>query len=269
MAPRLLDLHEVDQLAAAGLDDQRQGRLLQHRRVHLADPQRVEHVGADGGELHGAGVDSRLIQQEQEQGVVGVAKGGDPDGAARQRRHRADGAGLRRGRGEREQRQPPGGGHPADRGAVGGRLQRDVERRAGIVDGAAHQRLHRRVPAAGVDELDGQPLRGEVPAHPRDLVGHDAQELAAEGEPDGGRAVPPVAAATADRDDPGRAREALERGAPIPPGARRRPAAVRRVRPGRRSANRPQQARIRRLAAAHGGDHTTGRRPCYDPKAPS
>ena len=202
--------------------------------------------------------------------MVGVAEGGDPDGPAFERRHRVDGAGLRRGGCEREQRQPPGGRHPADRGPVGGRLQRDVERRAGVIDGAAHQRLHCRVPAAGVDELDGQPLLGKAPARPRHLVGHDAQELAAEGQPDGGvspsRAAhlpQPLTAMTPAA--PTRLFSVVRRSHSAPGAGQRRSVASD---PARGSETTPQQLRVRGLAAAHGGDHTTRRRPCYDRQAP-
>ena len=59
---------------------------------------------------------------------------------------------------------------------------RDVERGRGIVDGAADQRLHRGVAAAGIDQLDVEAVVLEVAVRARDLVGHDAEKLAAEGE---------------------------------------------------------------------------------------
>jgi hypothetical protein len=62
-------------------------------------------------------------------------------------------------------------------------LQRHVERCAGILDGAADQRLHGLIAAAGIDELDVQAFCREVTAGAGDLVGHDAEELAAEREP--------------------------------------------------------------------------------------
>ena len=61
---------------------------------------------------------------------------------------------------------------------------RDVERGGGIVDGAADQRLHRGAAAAGIDELDVEPVVLEQAAGARDLVRHAAQELAAIGELD-------------------------------------------------------------------------------------
>ena len=72
---------------------------------------------------------------------------------------------------QREQRQPAGGGEAADVGAVGEGLHRHVERGRRIVDGAADQRLHRRVAAAGVDELDVEPFGLEEAAGAGELVG--------------------------------------------------------------------------------------------------
>ena len=77
---------------------------------------------------------------------------------------------------------------------VGG--DRHVERGGGVVDRAADQRLHGGAAAAGIDQLDVEPVVLEQAAGARDLVGHAAKELAAIGELD---ALPCAAAS------PGRA----------------------------------------------------------------
>jgi hypothetical protein len=98
--------------------------------------------------------------------------------------HTADGFALAGRYGQPEQRQPPGGGEAPDHGAIGGRLQHDVEGGARVLDRAADQRLHRRVAAAGVDKLDVEAFSGEVTLGARHFIGDDAQELTAEGKTD-------------------------------------------------------------------------------------
>src|SRR5262249_18973819 len=81
--------------------------------------------------------------------------------------------------------QPAGDGEAADiRPDIGVGLDGHVERGRGIIDSAADERLHRRVAAAGVDELDFEAVPPEQTARARDLVGHAAEELAAIGELD-------------------------------------------------------------------------------------
>src|SRR5262249_23023222 len=63
-------------------------------------------------------------------------------------------------------------------------LDRNVEGGRTIIDGAADERLHRRVAAAGIDELHIEPVVLEMAGRARDLVGHAAQELTAIGEVD-------------------------------------------------------------------------------------
>src|SRR5262249_2334818 len=55
--------------------------------------------------------------------------------------------------------------------------------RGGVVDGAADQRLHRGIAAAGVNELDVKSVILEITISAGYFVWHSAQELAAIGEP--------------------------------------------------------------------------------------
>src|SRR3546814_13514522 len=78
-------------------------------------------------------------------------------------------------------RRPPRSTRPAPRfpytTLVRSGLQRDVGRGAGIIDGAADQRLHRRVAAARVDQFDVEALIGEMAAGARHLVDRKSTRL--------------------------------------------------------------------------------------------
>ena len=69
-------------------------------------------------------------------------------------------------------------------------MQCDVKRGASVFDGAADERLHGGIATPRVHELDVEPLLGEMPASPRHLIGHDAEQLPAERESQfGGRGI--------------------------------------------------------------------------------
>ena len=116
--------------------------------------------------------------------MVGIAQRRNTDGLAREIVDGVDVACRLRGRHQREQRQPAGGGEGADIGAVGVGLDRDIERGSGIIDGTADQRLHRGIAAAGIDEFDIEAVIFEMAPGAGDLIGNDAQQLAAESKPD-------------------------------------------------------------------------------------
>ena len=178
------EVHAVDQHARAGTLQQGEGRLLHQAGVDLSLAQRFQKVDAHGGELDLAGVGLHLRQQIERQRVVGIAEPGHRDGAALQVADSFDLSGGLRRRHEREQGQPSGHGEAPDRRAFGEGGDGDVERRRGVIDGVADQRLHRRAAAAGVDQLDIEAVLLEVAGRARDLVRHAAQELAAIGELD-------------------------------------------------------------------------------------
>ncbi|MDB5408355.1 MAG: hypothetical protein JWL84_3267 [Rhodospirillales bacterium] len=116
--------------------------------------------------------------------MVSIAERRDSDGAVGEVLDLADLIRLARRRRDGEQRQPAGRREAADLGAMGIGLQRDAERGRAVLDGAADQRLHRRVAAARIDQLGVEPMLGEMPVGAGDLVGDDAEELAAEGDLD-------------------------------------------------------------------------------------
>lgn len=184
VAARLLQVHQVHQHPPAGADQQRRRRLLHHAGVDVPHAQGVEEVGAQHGEAHGVGAHPGPPQQGQRQQVVGVAERGDAHGPAAQVGHGAQLPRQARSRGQGEERQPAGGEEAHDAGPAGVGGQRHVEGGGGVVDGAAHQRLHGGAAAAEVDELDVQPLLGEVAVVAGHLVGHHAEELAAEAQGD-------------------------------------------------------------------------------------
>lgn len=62
----IVEVHEVDELAAAGLNHERQCGLLDHRGVDLPETQGLEEVGAKGREPYGLRVDSGATQQVQQ-----------------------------------------------------------------------------------------------------------------------------------------------------------------------------------------------------------
>jgi hypothetical protein len=116
--------------------------------------------------------------------MVGVAEGGHADGAAGKVLDALDLACARRGGHGGEERQASGGGKTADVGALAVGLQGHVEGGGRVIDGTADQRLHGSVAAARIDELDVEALGREMTIGARHLVGHDAEELATEGELD-------------------------------------------------------------------------------------
>jgi hypothetical protein len=106
--------------------------------------------------------------------VVGVAERRYADRAAGEILDAPDLAGASGRRHGGEQRQAPGRREASDIGAASVSLQGDVEGGRRVIDGAADQRLHGGVAAARVDELDIEPLLGEMAVGARHLVGHDA-----------------------------------------------------------------------------------------------
>src|SRR5262245_123387 len=83
---------------------------------------------------------------------------------------------------ESKERQSAGRSKTRDLGAAGISLKRDIERGAGVIHRVPNQRLHSDVPAAGVDQPDVKAFLGKMAARAGDLVGHDAEQLAAKRE---------------------------------------------------------------------------------------
>lgn len=114
--------------------------------------------------------------------MIGIAERRDADRLALEVLEAANFPGLLWRDDEGKERQPAGDGKASHRRAMGIGLKGDIERRRCIIDCAADQRLHRRLPAAHRDELDRKPLFGEVAVGFGDDIGNDAQQLAAKGE---------------------------------------------------------------------------------------
>ena len=107
--------------------------------------------------------------------MIGVAERGYADRLALEILDRLNlASGFRRGN-DGEQRQPSGNREATDIGAdidIG--LHGDVQSGGRIVDRTADQRLHRRIAAAGVDELHVEAMVLEIPVGARDFIGHPA-----------------------------------------------------------------------------------------------
>src|SRR5439155_259636 len=113
-----------------------------------------------------------------------AAERDDADGAPFQILEAVDLGGPIWGDRQRQQRQAGGRGEPLDVGTAVDRLDDVVERRRGVVDCAADQRLRRRGAAAHVDEIYVEALVAKIATRPGDLKGRDAQDRAAKGELD-------------------------------------------------------------------------------------
>ena len=248
MRARVFDLHEIHQLAPARSGDQGERRLLHHRGIDLPDAEGVEEIGPDRRETDRACVGARLLEEIEQQRVVRVAQARYPDGRAFEALHgpnRIRPLGRHR---KREERQPAGRSEAADRRAVGHSLKRDIKRSAGVLDRASDQRLHGRVAAAGVDEFDVETLAGKVPARARHFVRHNAEQLAAEGQPHLCGLAHRLRAARADKDHSRDTEDSFQRRAPVE--GDRGFSLIRR---------NADQVRIRRFTAAHGGPTVRGR----------
>src|SRR6266446_3128145 len=117
--------------------------------------------------------------------MIGIAECGDADCPSLQILDRLNLAGGPGSGDNGEQREAPRDREAADvRADIGIGLDGNVQSGGSVVDGAADQRLHRGVAAAGIDELHIKPMIFEVTGRSRDLVGNAAQKLAAIGQLD-------------------------------------------------------------------------------------
>ncbi len=155
---------------------------MHHTGIDLAKAQRVQQIGADGGEAHSLGIRSRARHQIEHKNVVGVAQRGDTDGPVFQILQRANLFRHLRRAGEGEQRQSSGGRKARDLRSMGECLECHVEGRARVVHRTTDQSLHSDVPTARIDQAHVEAFVGKVAARSRNLVGDNAKELAAECE---------------------------------------------------------------------------------------
>src|SRR6266403_3375157 len=117
--------------------------------------------------------------------MIGIAERGDANCSSLQFLDRLNLAGGFRSGDNGEQREAPRDREAADvRADIGIGLEGNVQRGGRVVDGAADQRLHSGVAAAGIDELHIKPMILEVTGRSRHLVGNAAQKLAAIGQLD-------------------------------------------------------------------------------------
>src|SRR5436309_2870412 len=117
--------------------------------------------------------------------MIGIAECGDANCSSLQILDRLNLAGGPRRGDNGEQGEAPRDREATDvRADIGIGLDGDIQRGGSVVDGAADQRLHRGVAAAGIDELHIKPLIFEVTGRSRDLVRNAAQKLTAIGQLD-------------------------------------------------------------------------------------
>src|SRR6266404_6603125 len=117
--------------------------------------------------------------------MIGIAERGDANCSSLQILDRLNLAGGSGSGDNGEQGEAPRDREAADvRADIGIGLEGNVQRGGSVVDGAADQRLHSGVAAAGIDELHIKPMILEVTGRSRDLVGNAAQKLAAIGQLD-------------------------------------------------------------------------------------
>jgi len=121
-----------------------------------------------------------LAHQKERQRLREAAERDDTDGASLQILEAVDLGDPIRGNRQRQQRQPGGRAEPFDFRATVDSFDDIIERRRGIINCAADQRLRCRRTAAHIDEFDVEPLIAEIPAFPGDLKGRDTQNRAAE-----------------------------------------------------------------------------------------
>src|SRR6266404_4769178 len=117
--------------------------------------------------------------------MIGIAERGDANCSSLQILDRLNLACGPRSGDNGEQREAPRDREAADvRADIGIGLDGNIQRGGSVVDGAADQRLHRGVAAAGIDELHIKPMILEVTCRSRDLVRNAAQKLTAIGQLD-------------------------------------------------------------------------------------
>src|SRR6266478_54460 len=117
--------------------------------------------------------------------MIGIAERGDANCSSLQILDRLNLAGGPGSGDNGEQREAPRDREAADvRADIGIGLDGNIQRGGSVVDGAADQRLHRGVAAAGIDELHIKPMILEVTCRSRDLVRNAAQKLTAIGQLD-------------------------------------------------------------------------------------
>ena len=114
--------------------------------------------------------------------MVGIAQAGDTDGAVLQILEAADFFGHLWCASESKERQPASGGEAGDLRATSISLKRHIERRPRVVHRPADEGLHGHIAAAGIHQPHIETFISEMAARSGNLIGDNAEELAAERE---------------------------------------------------------------------------------------
>lgn len=159
--------------------NQSQRRFLHHAGVDLTKTQRVEEIRPDGCKANPVGVGAAAPHKKENQNVIGVAERRDTDGAVLQILEATNFFGRLWRAGESKERQSAGGSKTGDLRAAGISLKRYIERRPRVVHRPTDEGLHGDIPAAGIYQPYIEAFIGEVSARSGNLIGDNAEELAA------------------------------------------------------------------------------------------